>query len=124
MVNIADTLGLYSPEETGNLIAFLREKIPPLAQGQGILSIHCHNDLGLACANTLSGILAGCAQAEVSVLGLGERAGNAALEEVAANLEARPELYRAATGLKSEKLPALLHLAAEASGTSFSPMNP
>ncbi|AEF85124.1 2-isopropylmalate synthase (Alpha-isopropylmalatesynthase) (Alpha-IPM synthetase) [Treponema primitia ZAS-2] len=124
VVNIADTLGLFSPEETGNLIAFLCENIPSLAQGQCILSIHCHNDLGLACANTLAGILAGCGQAEVSALGLGERAGNAALEEVAANLEARPDLYRAVTGLKPERLPALLRLTAEASGTSLSPMKP
>ncbi|MFP3042704.1 2-isopropylmalate synthase [Treponema primitia] len=128
IINIADTLGLFAPEEIRDLILFLHKKIPRLnsdATGSGpILSVHCHNDLGLACANTLAALEAGCGQAEVSVMGLGERAGNAALEELAANLAARPELHRTTTGILPEKLGALIRLSSEAMGSGLSPMKP
>jgi 2-isopropylmalate synthase len=75
IVNIADTLGLFTPDSVRSLVSAL----VPIAP----VSIHCHNDLGLATANTLAAVSAGAVQAEVSVSGLGERAGNASLEEVA-----------------------------------------
>jgi 2-isopropylmalate synthase len=126
VINIADTLGVLAPEGLAALVRFLREKVPAFAAAspEARLSVHCHNDLGLACANTLAAVEAGCDQIEVSVLGIGERAGNAALEEVAANLEARPGLYRAATGISSGKLAVLLPLVMEAAGTGLSPMKP
>jgi 2-isopropylmalate synthase len=109
-VNIADTLGCLCPPEISELILFLRERVPVEK-----LSVHCHNDRGLALANTLAALEAGCGQAEISVLGLGERAGNAALEEVAANCALRPERY-GHTGIAPEKLPALLELTQELTG--------
>ncbi|WP_010260121.1 LeuA family protein [Treponema primitia] len=124
IINIADTLGRFAPGEIRDLISFLFRRIPRLNSSNSILSVHCHNDLGLACANTLAAIEAGCGQAEVSVLGLGERAGNAALEELAANLDARPDLYHAVTGILPEKLGPLIRLSAEAAKTGLSPMKP
>jgi 2-isopropylmalate synthase len=105
IVNIADTLGIACPEEFGGLVAFLRRAFP----GSGI-SVHCHNDLGLALANTLRAVEAGCDQVEVSAGGIGERAGNAALEELCLNLHARPAHYGVSTGLKLEKLKPLIAL--------------
>jgi 2-isopropylmalate synthase len=102
-VNIADTLGIAGPGEFGGLIAVLRTAFP----GKRI-SVHCHNDLGLALANTLAAAEAGCDQAEVSAGGIGERAGNAALEELCLNLHARPGPR--GTGLRPEKLGPLLAL--------------
>jgi 2-isopropylmalate synthase len=124
IINMADTLGICSPLQIADLAALLQRKIPPLASGEAVLSVHCHNDFGLACANTLAAIAAGCRQAEVSVSGIGERAGNAALEEVAANLLVHPELYHARTGIHPQKLAPLALLAAESSGTAGSPIKP
>jgi 2-isopropylmalate synthase len=124
IINIADTLGVLAPAAIAELVRFLCKAVPPFALGKAVLSVHCHNDFGLACANTLAAIEAGCGQAEVSVSGIGERAGNAALEEVFANLQARHELYHASTGIRAEKMAPLLSLAAEATGTIGSPMKP
>jgi 2-isopropylmalate synthase len=132
-LNIADTLGLSSPGRFAKLIAFLRRGLD--AGGPGAsggtegqpgagLSVHCHNDFGLAVANTLAAVEAGAGQVELSVAGVGERAGNAALEEVYLNLRAHPALYRVETGIVPAKLTALLALGAEFSGALFSPMKP
>jgi 2-isopropylmalate synthase len=126
-VNIADTLGGASPAEVRELVEFLCSRLPafsPDAQGGAVLSIHCHNDLALACANTLAALEAGCGQAEVSVCGLGERAGNAALEELAANIELRSQETGLYTKLRPEKFPALLGMAAASAGGAFSLMKP
>jgi 2-isopropylmalate synthase len=129
-VNIADTLGLSSPGEFAGLVSFLKKGVPAfgktLAESPdgAALSVHCHNDFGLAGANTLAAVEAGCDQVELSVSGIGERAGNAALEEVYLNLKARPGLYRAETGIVPEKLKNLVALVSEFSGASFSPMKP
>ena len=123
IVNIADTLGLCSPRQMGDLIAYLVNRIPRFSAG-AILSVHCHNDLGLAAANTLAAIAAGCSQVEVSVSGIGERAGNAALEEVYANLEARGDSPGAVTGIRREKIGPLIDLAAGITGYGGSPLKP
>ncbi|MDR2344345.1 MAG: 2-isopropylmalate synthase [Spirochaetaceae bacterium] len=125
-VNIADTVGAAAPDGTRELVAFLCSRIPDVNHGENraVLSIHCHNDLGLACANTLAALEAGCGQAEVSVCGLGERAGNAALEEVAANIELRSHESGLSTRLLPERFPKLLDMAAVAAGGAFSPMKP
>jgi 2-isopropylmalate synthase len=123
IVNIADTLGICSPRRMGDLAAYLVNRVPRFSAG-AVLSVHCHNDLGLAAANTLAAIAAGCSQAEVSVSGIGERAGNAALEEVYANLEAHRDSLGAVTGIRREKIGPLIDLAAGITGYGGSPLKP
>lgn len=81
--NIPDTTGYCLPDEYGAKIKYLMEHVDGLAAGKCILSTHCHNDLGMATANTMAGIINGARQAEVTINGIGERAGNTSLEEVA-----------------------------------------
>ena len=88
-INIPDTVGYALPHEFYDRIMFLREHVPEIEQAT--ISVHCHDDLGLAVANTLAGLRAGARQAEVCVNGIGERAGNAALEEVVMAMAARGE---------------------------------
>lgn len=95
VVNLPDTVGYAMPDEFGQLIAYVREHTPNIQKA--ILSIHCHNDLGLATANTIAGLRAGARQAEVTINGIGERAGNTSLEEVVMGLFTRKEH----TGLES-----------------------
>ena len=89
-INIPDTVGYTMPQEYFEIITMLRERVPNI--DQVILSTHCHNDLGLAVANSLAGIQAGARQIECTINGLGERAGNAALEEVVMALNVRGDL--------------------------------
>ena len=81
--NIPDTTGYCLPAEYGEKIKYLMEHVDGLSNGQAILSTHCHNDLGMATANTMSGVINGARQVEVTINGIGERAGNTSLEEVA-----------------------------------------
>lgn len=81
--NIPDTTGYCLPEEYGEKIKYLMEHVDALSSGKVIVSTHCHNDLGMATANTMSGVLNGARQVEVTINGIGERAGNTALEEIA-----------------------------------------
>ncbi|OMJ29716.1 2-isopropylmalate synthase [Smittium culicis] len=90
-VNIADTVGYKTPSEYGELIRFLIDNTP--GSEKAIWSAHCHNDLGLATANTLSGITNGARQVEVAVNGIGERAGNTSFEEVVMNIFTHPHIY-------------------------------
>jgi 2-isopropylmalate synthase len=92
-LNIPDTVGYGIPWDFGALIQYIRREVP----GDYVLSTHCHNDLGLATANTLAGVQAGARQVEVCVNGLGERAGNAALEEVVMALRTRPDQFPGVT---------------------------
>src|SRR5580658_7624544 len=97
-LNIPDTVGYGIPWDFGDMMAHVREEIP----GDYILSTHCHNDLGLAVANSLAGVHAGARQVEVCVNGLGERAGNAALEEVVMALKIRPDMFEVGTSVRTE----------------------
>jgi 2-isopropylmalate synthase len=90
-LNIPDTVGYNTPQQFGELIQQLREKIPN--SDKAIFSVHCHNDLGLATANSLAAVLAGARQVECTINGLGERAGNAALEEVVMTVRTRQDLF-------------------------------
>ena len=90
VVNIPDTTGYCLPDEYGRKIAYIYEHVPNVHQAT--ISIHCHNDLGLATANSLAGIMNGARQVEVTMNGIGERAGNTALEEVVMALKVRKEL--------------------------------
>ena len=96
-INIPDTVGYLTPEEFGDLIKFLHNQVPGIQNC--IISTHCHNDLGMAVANSLAGILNGARQIECTINGIGERAGNASLEEVVMAIKTRPELYQATTNI-------------------------
>ena len=91
-INIPDTVGYAMPMEMADRVRRLKEAVPAL--DKVILSMHCHNDLGLSTANTLAGVLAGARQVEVTVNGIGERAGNASLEEVAMAIRTRKDIYK------------------------------
>jgi 2-isopropylmalate synthase len=95
VINVPDTVGYAVPAEYGEMVAELLERVPELSEVE--LSVHCHNDLGMAVANTLAGVAAGATQVECTVNGIGERAGNAALEEVVMALRIRGDLVGAYT---------------------------
>ncbi|HEX7055896.1 MAG TPA: 2-isopropylmalate synthase [Bacilli bacterium] len=97
VVNIPDTVGYMTPAEFGNIFKTLREKVPGIEKIQ--LSAHCHDDLGMATANSLAAIYNGAEQVEGTINGIGERAGNTAIEEVAMALETRSDYFQAKTGL-------------------------
>ena len=102
VVNIPDTVGYTQPFEYYELIKYLKDKVKNM--DKAILSVHCHNDLGSAVANTLAAIRAGARQVECTVLGIGERAGNAALEDIVMALNTRRELYDVETGVVTEQI--------------------
>ena len=89
-INIPDTVGYAIPEEFGNLIAMVMNRVPNI--DKAVISVHCHNDLGLAVANSLAAVKAGARQVECTINGLGERAGNAALEEIVMTLKTRQDV--------------------------------
>ena len=101
-VNIADTCGFAQPDEFGMMITYIREHVANIENAT--LSVHCHNDLGLAVANSLAAIRAGARQIECCVNGIGERAGNAALEELVMALTVRRDHHRVKHGINLEEL--------------------
>jgi 2-isopropylmalate synthase len=101
-INLPDTVGYATPEDYAGMFRNILAKVP--GADRIILSTHCHDDLGLAVANTLAAIQAGARQVECTINGIGERAGNAALEEIAAALRVRADRFPWETGLKLEKL--------------------
>ncbi len=119
VVNIADTVGWAVPEEFGALVRDVRARVP--AFDRAALSVHCHNDCGLAVANTLAAVKAGADQVEVTVNGLGERAGNAALEEVVMGVTVRPDYYGAATGIRTAEITAVSRLVERLTGVPVQP---
>jgi 2-isopropylmalate synthase len=103
-INMPDTVGYSTPEEYGQMFLEVRKRVPAIDAEGIVLSSHCHDDLGLAVANSLASISAGARQVECTINGIGERAGNAALEEIAAALYVRSDHYGVTTGLKLENL--------------------
>jgi 2-isopropylmalate synthase len=101
-INIPDTVGYSTPAEFGRLLRRIAGCV--LADRPVVLSVHCHNDLGMATANTLAGLRAGARQAEVTVNGIGERAGNTALEEVVMSLHARRAFFNLTTGIDTTRI--------------------
>jgi 2-isopropylmalate synthase len=101
-VNIPDTLGFAQPEELALLVTYLREHVANVAQAT--ISVHCHNDLGVAVANSLAAVGAGARQVECCINGIGERAGNAALEEVVMALTVRRDHHHVQHGIQLEQL--------------------
>ena len=101
-VNIPDTVGYAIPDEFGALIAFLFDHVPNI--DKVIMNVHCHNDLGLAVANTLAALRNGARGVECTINGLGERAGNCALEEIVMALRTRKDMFHLSTGIKTTEL--------------------
>ncbi len=102
VINIPDTVGYAIPDQYGELIAEVRRNVPNI--DKAILSVHCHNDLGLAVANTLAAVRNGAQQVEVTINGVGERAGNASLEEVVMALKTRQNFFGKATGVDTREI--------------------
>ncbi len=102
VINIPDTVGYTSPQEYQHIIRTIRNRIPN--PDQVVLSVHCHNDLGLAVANSLAAVQAGARQIEGAINGIGERAGNVALEEVIMALYTRRDQFKVTTGIKTEEI--------------------
>ena len=115
-VNIPDTVGYSVPNEFGNLIKKLFEKVPNIKKT--VISVHCHNDLGLAVANSLSAILNGARQVECTINGLGERAGNASLEEIVMTLKTRDKLFNAHTDIHTKEIHRTSRLLSQITGMS------
>jgi 2-isopropylmalate synthase len=101
-INVPDTVGYATPQQYGFLIRTLKERVPRI--NEAIISTHCHDDLGMAVANSLAGCEAGARQVECTINGIGERAGNAALEEVVMALHTRFDYYGLMTGIKTDRL--------------------
>jgi 2-isopropylmalate synthase len=118
-LNIPDTVGYTTPDEFGALIAGIRENVP--GAKDVILSVHCHNDLGLATANALAGIMNGARQAEVTINGIGERAGNTSLEELVMTLATRTAKFGLQTGIDTTQLYRLSRLVSSVTGMVVQP---
>ena len=101
-MNIPDTVGYTVPDEFGELFRYLRENVPGIERV--VLSVHCHDDLGMAVANSLTAVLAGARQVECTINGIGERAGNCSLEEVVMALKTREAYFRLRTGIDTTRL--------------------
>ncbi|MEA4907193.1 MAG: 2-isopropylmalate synthase [Chloroflexi bacterium] len=118
-LNIPDTVGYTIPEEFGQLISNIMRNTRGIENC--VVSVHCHNDLGLATANTLAGLDAGARQAEVTINGIGERAGNTALEEVVMALHTRPAQYNLNTGIDTTQITRLSKLVSNYTGIVVQP---
>jgi len=118
-LNIPDTVGYTSPDEFGELISGIIENTQGIEDV--IVSVHCHNDLGLATANTLAGIQAGARQAEVAVNGIGERAGNTSLEEVVMAIRTREQFYGLQTNIDTKMIMRVSRMVSSYTGIPVQP---
>jgi len=118
-INIPDTVGYTMPDEFFDIISALRNRVPNI--DEAIISVHCHNDLGLAVANTLSAIRAGARQAECTINGIGERAGNASLEEIVMGLKVRQDLMPFDTAIATKKIIGASRLLSSVTGFAVQP---
>lgn len=118
-VNIPDTVGYAIPSEFGRLIRTIREKVPNI--DETVISVHCHNDLGLAVANSLAAIENGAGQVECTINGIGERAGNASLEEIVMAIRTRGDLLHYETGIDTENIYPTSRLVTQITGMIVQP---
>ncbi len=118
-VNIPDTVGYAIPQEFGVLIRGIHEQVPN--SKQAVISVHCHNDLGLAVANSLAAVLNGAGQIECTINGIGERAGNTSLEEVVMGLRTRKDFYNADTAINTEEISKTSRLVSKITGMVVQP---
>jgi len=119
VVNIPDTTGYATPEEWSRLIAGVMHNVPNI--DRAIVSVHCHNDLGMATANTLAGLRQGALQAEVTVNGIGERAGNCSLEEIVMALRTRADEFQLDTGIDARRIYPISRLVSQLTGIPVQP---
>ena len=118
-VNIPDTVGYATPQEFGDMIRTLRTRVRDC--DRAILSVHCHNDLGLAVANSMAAIHAGARQVECTINGIGERAGNASLEEIVMGLRTRKDFYHADSHIHTEEISKTSRLVSKITGMVVQP---
>jgi len=102
VINVPDTVGYSSPEEMAAYITYVKDHVDGIEKAE--ISVHCHNDLGLAVSNTLASIKAGATQAECTINGIGERAGNTSLEEIVMNLRTRKDYYNVECGIDTRQI--------------------
>ena len=120
VVNIPDTVGYSTPDEFGALVTAVMNRVKGI--GNVTVSTHCHDDLGLAVANSLAGVRAGARQVECTICGIGERAGNAAMEEVVMGLRTRQDAYDGlATNIRTEEIARTAHLLSTITGVRIAP---
>jgi len=118
-VNIPDTVGYSVPEEFGGLIAGIFQNVKNI--GKAVVSVHCHNDLGLAVANSLEAVRRGARQVECTINGIGERAGNASLEEIVMAIRTRKDLYNLTTGIDTRRIYRTSRLVSDMTGFLVQP---
>ena len=118
-LNIPDTVGYTVPSEFGELIATIRRRVRGIEKVT--ISAHCHNDLGMAVANALAAVAAGARQVECTINGIGERAGNASLEEIVMAMRVRPDCYPYETGIVGEQIFAASQMLSEITGVPVQP---
>ena len=119
-INVPDTVGYSTPDEFGALIAFLMNRVKGIEKV--VVSTHCHDDLGLAVANSLAGVRAGARQVECTICGIGERAGNAAMEEIVMGLRTRHDAYgHLTTNIRTEEIARTAHLLSTITGVRIAP---
>ncbi len=119
VINLPDTVGYATPEEYGALFRYMKENVPNIEQAK--LSAHCHNDLGLATANTLAAIENGADQVEGTINGIGERAGNVALEEIGVALYTRRDVFKFNTNLVLKEIKRTSQLVSQLTGMAIQP---
>ncbi len=119
-VNIPDTVGYSVPQEFGGVIMYLKENVPNI--NKAVISVHCHNDLGLGVSNSLAAVLNGARQIECTMNGLGERAGNAALEEIVMGINMRKDVFgRFTTNIRTKELYKTSRLVSRLTGVMIQP---
>ena len=113
-INIPDTVGYAMPEQYGELIRDIKNNVPNI--NKAVISVHCHNDLGLAVSNSLSAVKNGAGQVECTINGIGERAGNAALEEIVMAIKTRKDFFNATTDINTKEICRVSHLVSSLTG--------
>lgn len=118
-INVPDTVGYSTPIEIADLIKYLKENVKGIDKVD--ISVHCHDDLGLGTANSLSAVLAGATQVECTINGIGERAGNASLEEIVMGIKTRKDFYNAYTDINTKRIYKISKLLSTISGMAVAP---
>ncbi len=121
-INLPDTVGYSTPDEIAAMVQNVMTRVPGIEEAT--VSLHCHNDLGLAVANTLAGLAAGARQAECCIGGIGERAGNAALEEIVMGLRTRRDSFGLEYSIKTEEIAKTANLLSSITGVKIAPNKP
>ncbi len=121
-INLPDTVGYAVPEEFSALVKYVMENTPNM--DKAVLSVHCHNDLGLATANTIAALQAGARQMEVTINGIGERAGNTSMEEVVMTMKTRPNFFPCVTNINTTRIYPISRLVSMITGILVQPNRP